>query len=324
MVNIDDILNISSAEEFEATALEIFYFQAEHCEVYKRYLQLMGIDPRGVKSVGEIPFLPIELFKTHKVYCCETEPQMVFHSSNTGGTDASKHHMASLEIYKKAFTSGFTLAYGSPSEVSIYALLPNYMQQGSSSLVYMVKELIDQNKEQKGGFYLDQYSTLLSDMVSDDSPKILLGVSYALWDLAERLPSKLSGVTIMETGGMKGRREEISKAEFHSILKGAFGVDAIHSEYGMAELSSQAYSSGDGAFFPPPWMSVVLRDLNDPLENKGVTRGGINIIDLANIYSCAFIQSQDVGVLYEDGGFSIEGRIARSDVRGCNLLIAKD
>ena len=228
--------------------------------------------------------------------------------------------MASTALYEAAFTAAFERFYGNPARWSLYGLLPNYLQREGSSLVYMVDRLI--GRCGSGGFYLDDYERLLADMAADPKPKILLGVSYALWDLAERYAPKLRDTIVMETGGMKGRREELPKEEFHRILCEAFGVDRIHSEYGMAELTSQAYSDGGGRFRTPGWMRVAVRDVNDPFcRLLPDQRGGVDIIDLANRFSCAFIQTQDVGRVSADGSFRIEGRIDHSDIRGCNLLV---
>ncbi len=315
-----DFWHIASAEEFEREALELFRFQAKECEPFGRYLSLIGCDAEQVQSLSQVRYMPIELFKTCDVYCAPTPPVKCFTSSSTTGSIPSRHLMADLAIYEAAFTEGFKAFYGDVERWSIYALLPSYLEREGSSLIYMADKLIGQAAG--GGFYLDNYDKLLSDMASDPSPKILLGVSYALWDLAERYAPKLSDTIVMETGGMKGRREEISKSRLHAILCEGFGVEHIHSEYGMAELTSQAYSSGENRFFTPKWMRVVLREINAPFnfEPSG-GRGAINIIDLASRYSCAFIETQDVGRLYGDGSFSVDGRVESSEIRGCNLLI---
>lgn len=320
MIGIDDIVSIGSEAEFSAAALALFRFQAERCEPYRRYVELLGINPAEVSCIEDIPFLPIELFKSHTIYCGEGEPEMVFTSSSTTGQTPSRHPMAQLSIYERAFTEAFRTFYGAPEQYGIYALLPSYLQRKGSSLIYMADLLIAEAGS--GGFYLDEYEKLIADMEADPKPKILLGVSYALWDLAERYAPKLHNTVVMETGGMKGYREEIPKEELHRILCEGFGVERIHSEYGMAELTSQAYSSGEGIFRAPQWMKILVRDINDPfcLLPAGA-RGGVNIIDLANIYSCAFIETQDVGRTFADGSFAIEGRIDRSEIRGCNLLV---
>jgi hypothetical protein len=316
----DKIFAISTQEEFSQLALEVFRFQAQSCAPYRQYVELLGVDPTCVSRVEDIPFLPIELFKLRDVYCGNTEPEKVFTSSSTTGQTPSRHMMQSLALYEQAFTRAFEQFYGNAEGWSIYGLLPNYLQREGSSLVYMVDRLIARCGS--GGFYLDEYEKLLSNMAADPKPKILLGVSYALWDLAEQYAPKLENTVVMETGGMKGYREELPKAEFHKILTSAFGVGKIHSEYGMAELTSQAYSSGDGVFYAPQWMRVLARDVNNPLKvlPQG-SRGALNIIDLANLSSCAFIATQDVGRTYEDGAFMVEGRLSGAEVRGCNLLV---
>lgn len=320
MLNIDTILSISSEAEFEACAIELFRYQSEHCEPYRRYIELLDINPCEVQKIEDIPFMPIRLFKSTEVYCGTEAPEITFTSSNTGSTVASRHMMASLEAYRKTFTATFNEFYGDPRKWSIYGLLPNYLEREGSSLVYMVDTLIRECGS--GGFYLNDYERLITDMEADPKPKILLGVSYALWDVAEQYAPKLTNTIIMETGGMKGRRKELSKSELHAILTTGFGVEQIHSEYGMAELTSQAYSAGGGIFRSPKWMRIMVRDVNDPFDHTPAGgRGGIDIIDLANLSSCAFIQTEDMGRLHADGSFSIEGRIAGSDIRGCNLLV---
>jgi hypothetical protein len=278
------------------------------------------VNPAEVNRVEDIPFMPIEFFKWRDVYCCEGKPEKVFTSSNTGGTVASRHMMQSLALYEQAFTRAFEQFYGATEGWSIYGLLPNYLQREGSSLVYMVDTLIRECGS--GGFYLNDYERLIADMETDPKPKILLGVSYALWDVAEQHAPKLTNTIVMETGGIKGRRKELSKSELHAILTDGFGVEHIHSEYGMAELTSQAYSTGGGIFRAPKWMRILVRDVNDPFDHTPAGgRGGIDIIDLANLSSCAFIQTEDMGRIYDDGSFTIEGRIAGSDIRGCNLLV---
>lgn len=314
------IFGIENSGQFEAAALELFRFQSQNCAVYREYIGRAGIDPSQVRRAEDIPMLPVELFKHADVYCGDCPPEEVFTSSSTSGTGLSRHPMFSLEHYERAFTESFRRFYGEPSRYGLYALLPNYLSRKGSSLVYMCDRLIKACGS--GGFYLDRYDRLLDDMARDPKPKILLGVSYALWELAERFAPPLSDTVVMETGGMKGRREELPKEDFHAILCQAFGVSQIHSEYGMAELTSQAYSCGGGIFRCPPWMKVYIRDINDPFDHltEGA-RGGIDIIDLANCRSCAFISVQDTGRCFGDGSFTVEGRIDRSDIRGCNLLV---
>ena len=320
MIDSDKIVAIASEQEFVAAAMEVFHFQAQRCAPYKQYIELLGIDPQEVQSLEQIPFLPIELFKTHDIYCGDHAPEKIFTSSNTGSTVASRHMMSDLKVYEQAFFSSFEQFYGDVKGWSIYGLLPNYLQREGSSLVYMVDRMIARSGS--GGFYLDEYEKMLADMAADPKPKILLGVSYALWDLAEQYAPKLTNTIVMETGGMKGKREELPKAEFHKILTQAFGVEKIHSEYGMAELTSQGYSAGDGIFRAPAWMRVIIRDVNNPLQTlPAPARGAVNIIDLMNLSSCAFIATQDVGRTFADGSFAIDGRLSGADIRGCNLLV---
>ncbi len=312
---------VGSEAEFRAAALETFRFQATHLAPYRRYIEMVGCDPSTVDTVEKIPFLPIELFKSCDIYCHTSPPEAIFTSS--GGV-SSRHMMHSLENYEEAFFRSFSQFYGDVSKWSIYALLPSYLEREGSSLIYMADRMIARNVNGCGGFYLYDHERLVREMEADKNPKILLGVSYALLDLAESgwVKNPFKETIVMETGGMKGQREELPKAELHRRLCEAFGVEKIHSEYGMAELTSQGYSKGEGIFETPPWMRVLVRDLADPFEMKGLgVRGGINIIDLASKYSCAFIETQDMGRCFEGGGFEIEGRISGSDIRGCNLLI---
>ena len=320
MANYDNIFSIGSDAEFEREALSLFRYQAEHCAPYAEYVHLLGIEPNDVTRVEDIPMLPIEIFKSHKVYCGKGEPEIIFTSSATTGMVQSRHYVEDLALYERAFTEAFRLFYGNEKECSIYALLPSYLEREGSSLVYMAEKLIASCGG--GGFYLHDYEKLLRDMSRDDNPKSLLGVTYALLDLAENFAPHLENTVVMETGGMKGKRKELPKNELHKILCSAFGVERIHSEYGMAELMSQAYSLGDGIFRTPKWMRILVRDVNNPFARLGAgRRGGLDIIDLANRSSCAFIATQDMGIRYEDGSFRIEGRISQSDIRGCNLLV---
>ena len=320
MARYDEIFTIASDAEFEREALRLFRYQAEHCAPYAEYVRLLGVDIEDVVRVEDIPMLPIEIFKSHKVYCGEKEAEMVFTSSATTGMVQSRHYVEDLALYERAFTEAFRYFYGDEKECSIYALLPSYLEREGSSLVYMAEKLIASCGG--GGFYLHDYEKLLKDMSRDHNPKILLGVTYALLDLAENYAPHLDHTVVMETGGMKGKRKELPKSELHKVLCSAFGVEKIHSEYGMAELMSQAYSFGDGLFRTPKWMRVLVRDVNNPFARLGAgKRGGLDIIDLANRSSCAFIATQDMGIRYEDGSFRIEGRISQSDIRGCNLLV---
>ncbi len=320
MICKDDIFSITDSEQFSRVAMDIFRFQAESCPPYREYLRLIGADVDSIRSIEQIPMLPIELFKSHNVYSAQSEPQIVFTSSATTGMVPSRHPVADLSIYERDFVESFRLFYGQVEQWSIYGLLPSYLQRSGSSLIYMVDHLIKLSG--RGGFYLDNYQQLLDDMAADNRPKILIGVTYALLDLAEQYAPKLENTIVMETGGMKGHRAEMSKTELHSVLCNAFGVDKIHSEYGMAELMTQGYSVGEGIFAAPPWMRVMVRDVNNPFKvlDRG-RRGAINIIDLANLYSCSFIATQDMGIVYDNDTFRIEGRVTDADIRGCNLLV---
>lgn len=303
--------------DFDSAALTLFREQASRCAPYREYVESLGIDPAAVRQLVDIPFLPIEVFKSRKVYYGATAPEAVFTSS---GAVQSHHYMASLQHYETVFTAAFEQFYGAPRDWNIYALLPGYLERRGSSLVYMLDRLIA--KARGGGFYLNDYPALTRDITAVEGPRLLLGVSFALLDLAEFGIQLPEGTVVMETGGMKGRREELPREELHRRLREAFGVSAIHSEYGMAELTSQAYSAGGGVFCTPPWMRVLIRDLNAPFSYAPTgAAGGVNLIDLANTSSCAFIQTQDRGVVHADGSFSIDGRITGADIRGCNLLI---
>ncbi len=324
-----DIFQITDHRTFRETALKVFYYQASHNRVYRDYLNGIGIDPVSVGEIEQIPFLPVEFFKTHDVICEGMEPEVIFESSGTTKTiqsSPSRHLLADTSLYRKSFTKGFRQFYGSPHNLCILALLPSYLERLGSSLVYMMDHLIRESGHPDSGFYLDNLadlSQIVQKRNADHHPTLLVGVSFALLDLAEQYPGKLSNhITVMETGGMKGRRLELIRSELHSQLKKAFGMELVHSEYGMTELLSQGYSNGNGIFRTPPWMKVLIRDANDPLTliSTGQT-GGLNILDLANLYSCSFIATGDLGKLYEDGSFEVLGRYDHSDIRGCNLLV---
>ncbi len=314
-----NIYSIASPEAFEVSALKLFREQAVRCEPYREYLNLVGCDVAQVDAIERIPFLPIELFKSHKVYCETTPPEAIFTSS---GSVSSRHYMRSLKEYEAAFLGSFAHYYGAIEGWSIYALLPSYLEREGSSLIYMCEKMRELSGG-GGGFYLYDHEQLIADMERDTRRKILIGVSYALLDLTESgvVESPLCDTIVMETGGMKGRREELPREELHRRLCGAFGVSEIHSEFGMAELTSQGYSQGGGIFTTPPWMRVLVRDPADPFDVKRYGRGGLNIIDLASEGSCAFIETQDMGRVEMSGEFRIDGRIEGSDLRGCNLLI---
>ena len=308
---------------FEKQALTLFATQYETNSVYRSYCDLLNINPADVSSVINIPFLPVELFKSHRVSCTK-KSEMVFESSGTGGT-VSKHHVTSLETYVKSFRKGFTHFYGSPSNYHILALLPGYLERPNASLVYMCDDLIQHSKKGYSGFYLNQFEALhevLTTLNQKKQKTLLIGVSFALLDFCEAFPIQLQHTTIMETGGMKGRRKELIREELHEQLKKGFGVNTIHSEYGMTELLSQAYSKENGIFEASPSMKVFVRDVHDPKLVHKIGSGGLNIIDLSNKNSCAFIATQDLGKCYENGHFEVLGRFDASDVRGCSLMTA--
>ncbi len=325
MIDPKVIFNISSATEFEDVALKVFQFQFEHNKVYRSFCDLLYKHPSDVVSIRDIPFLPIEFFKSRQIICKRKTPEITFTSSGTTGSTTSKHYISDLKVYHKSFLKGFEMFYGPIEDYTLLALLPSYLEREGSSLVHMVNALIDKTTSPDSGFYLNDLSALGSKLLRLDAQGkkvLLIGVSFALLDLVEHDSFELKNTIIMETGGMKGRRKELIREELHNTLKKGFGVDTIHSEYGMTELLSQAYSKGDGIFKCPPWMTVLTRDTEDPLSLQTFGRtGGINVIDLANINSCAFIATQDLGTVYGDGSFEIKGRFDHSDIRGCNLMV---
>ncbi len=327
MVNIDDILAIKNEEEFEKVALELFRFQAQHSPVYSRYLNLIGVDFSAIKRFGDIPYLPIELYKSNSIVSGFEPPkaELIFTSSGTTGSQPSYHYVKEAIIYEKSFQAAFKQFYAAPEECNIYALLPSYLEREGSSLIYMINNLIERSHD--GGFFLYNHSELLNRIEQRDRSKktILFGVSFALLDMAEEFKVNFNNeIIVMETGGMKGRRKELPREELHQLLTQSLGVSAIHSEYGMCECLSQSYSYGDGVFSSPNWMRIVIRDIHDPflLHPNGV-RGAVNIVDLANIYSCSFIQTQDIGVAQSNNFFRIEGRLDSAEIRGCSLLISE-
>ena len=306
---------------FEQKALRLFQEQAKNCIPYQKYLELLRIKPNSIKSLEEIIFLPISFFKSHSIIKTSAKAEIIFQSSGTTSTKSSKHLVVNKKIYEYSFRKGFEKFYGNIEDYRILCLLPNYLEQTNSSLIYMCNDLIKKSKNSQSGFYLDNLEEL-SNVLKEDCNTLLIGVSYALLDLVEHTSFNLANTIVMETGGMKGRRKELVKSELHRILCDSFGVPKIHSEYGMTELLSQAYSKGDGIFHTPPWMKVLIRDIQDPfklIENNKT--GGINIIDLANINSCSFIATEDLGKIYNDHSFEVLGRLDNSDLRGCNLLI---
>jgi len=324
-VNIpDNIFTISNSKEFEKIALETFQDQYKNVSVYREFCDLLNIIPSEIVKVENIPFLPIQFFKSHTILAEGLSSETIFTSSGTTGNITSKHFVSDLNLYKKSFSEGFKTFFGNVEDYTILALLPSYLEREGSSLVFMVDELVKQSKNSNSGFYLNNRFDLierLEILEKTNQKTILLGVSYALLDLIETKQFQLKNTLVMETGGMKGRRKEMIKEELHQILKQGFGVSEIYSEYGMTELLSQAYSKGNGVFSCPSWMRILTRDTEDArtlIKNK---TGGINVIDLANINSCSFIATQDLGKVYPDDSFEILGRFDDSDIRGCNLMV---
>ena len=314
-----------SRTDFEQHALATFQKQYQHNKVYRSYCDLLTIHPSEVKNISQIPFLPIRFFKTHQVRCFTEKPTKIFTSSGTSGSSNSEHAIRNLNYYKKSFNKAFEMTYGNPKEWTILALLPSYLEREGSSLIYMMEDLISQSQFSESGFYLNEWKQLdqlINELEDKKRPTLLLGVSFALLDFIERYPQKLNYTTIMETGGMKGKRPEITREELHDLLRDGFGVASIHSEYGMTELLSQAYSNGKGRFYCPPWMKISPFEVNDPFSRVAENKiGRLNIIDLANQESCAFIATDDLGKIHTDGSFEVMGRVDDSDIRGCNLLV---
>jgi hypothetical protein len=326
----NEVFNVDSAA-FEALALEIFLFQYEQNKVYNQFCKTLNIIPGDVKRLEQIPFLPIQFFKTKPVKNTIFESDTVFESSGTTGSVNSRHFVKDTGVYEESFLTAFTLFYGDIADYSIMGLLPSYQERGNSSLVYMVNELVRRSGSARSGFYLNEDERLYDAVMKNEKEgkkTLLIGVTYALLDLSEKFPSTLRNTIVMETGGMKGRRKELTRQEVHGLLKQRWGLNAVHSEYGMTELLSQAYSSGNGRFISPPWMKILLRAEDDPFDvttsEEMITHfasGAINVIDLANIYSCAFIATDDISRLYPDGSFEVMGRMDNSDIRGCGLMI---
>ncbi len=319
------IFNIQTPEDFKQVAFSVFRHQFENNKVYRSFCDLLYIHPSDVHTLEDIPFLPIEFFKSKKIISSLEEVQEVFTSSGTTGSVTSKHYVTDIEFYKESYLKGFAHFYGNIEDYAVLALLPNYLERKGSSLVYMVADLIQRSKNKKSGFYLNNIEELAKKLIKIDQKgqkTLLIGVSFALMDLIEKCQFELKNTIIMETGGMKGRRKELVRNELHALLQQGFGVKNIHSEYGMTELLSQGYSNGNGVFETPPWMKVITRDPEDALSiQKNGKTGGINIIDLANYNSCAFIATQDLGKVHQNGTFEIIGRFDNSDIRGCNLLV---
>ena len=316
---------ISNSTEFSSHALALFEHQFEHNEIYRSYCDLINTNPCDVKKTDEIPFLPIQFFKSHIVTSTSTKPKTYFESSGTTGQIRSRHYVSDLSLYQKSFEKCFELFYGQIEDYVLLALLPSYLERENSSLVYMVNKLIKKTKNPLSGFYLDEWDQLkntIEKLESKNQKTILLGVSFALIKAIKKYEWDLNNTIIMETGGMKGNRKEWIRFALHSHLKEGFGVKSVHAEYGMTELLSQAYSSVNGIFYPPPWMKGSTRAPEDPFEIQGIGKtGGLNFIDLANIDSCAFIATQDLGLCHSDGGFEVLGRFDQAEIRGCNLMV---
>ncbi|MEO8820810.1 MAG: acyl transferase [Ginsengibacter sp.] len=310
-------------------ALRVFNFQYDNNKLYHTYVESIGVSRSSVDRIEKIPFLPISFFKTKEVKTTTFEPEIIFESSGTTGLETSRHFIKTAELYRKSFLKAFNLFYGDASHWCILALLPGYLERGNSSLVYMVDNLIKRTNNEGSGFYLNDLDKLYQALVHNEiveKPTLLIGVTYALLDFAQNHQMKLKNTFVMETGGMKGKREEMTREEVHEILQSKLGLSIIHSEYGMTELLSQAYSNGNGKFRCPQWMQILIREYNDPFAVKSEPNdskslnGLINIIDLANLYSCSFIATDDVGRLYKNNSFEVLGRRDSSDLRGCSLL----
>ena len=324
-MNPELIFDISCPLDFEKKALEIFKFQFENNLVYRSFCDLLCKHPCEINDLENIPFLPIDFFKSHEIKINSKKTSKIFTSSGTTGSNLSRHYVTDLDLYEKSFMNCFKVFYGDINDYTILGLLPSYLERNNSSLVYMVNKMIEQSKFPESRFYLDEIDELKETILNLEKEKrktILIGVSYALLDLIEYHKFNLNHTIIMETGGMKGKRKELIKSELHKLLKNGFGVNNIHSEYGMTELLSQAYSKKNGLFSSPPWMKILIRDTEDPQSILPLTKtGGINIIDLANINSCPFIATMDLGKLHVDGQFEVLGRFDQSDIRGCNLMV---
>jgi len=332
MIGAENIFNIctgkssdSSKATFEAIALSVFKWQYQHNTIYRGFCNHLKKNPESVLKISDIPFLPIEFFKKNSIISGPETPTTIFNSSGTTGSEVSKHFVTDISIYETSYRKAFAQFYGAISDYRILALLPSYLERKGSSLVYMVADLIEQSGHKESGFYLNAMDDLIPTLTrldAEGTKVLLIGVSFALLDLVETHRFQLNNTLVMETGGMKGRRKEMIREELHEILEKGFGVAEIHSEYGMTELLSQAYSAGEGIFKTPPWMRVYFRDTEDPFTTQAFGKtGGINVIDLANINSCAFIATQDLGKGHQDGSFEILGRFDHSDIRGCNLMV---
>ena len=320
-----NIFNISSENDFTKVALDVFKYQFENNKTYRSFCDLLNVHHSDINLLAQIPFLPIQFFKSRKIVSSNDEIQEIFTSSGTTGSITSQHFVTDIELYKESYLNGFAHFYGDIKDYVVLALLPNYLERNGSSLVFMVNDLIRKTNQSESGFYLHNLDELTQKLIKLDKNGqkiILIGVSFALLDLIEKYQFSLKNTIIMETGGMKGRRKELVRAELHEVLKNGFGIAKIHSEYGMTELLSQAYSDANGIFKTPPWMKILIRDTEDALTILPNQKpGGINIVDLANYNSCSFIATQDLGKINENGTFEIIGRFDNADIRGCNLMV---
>lgn len=319
------IFDIRTEREFLTQALRIFKFQHGNNTIYHSFCEYLKVKPESVNSLDQIPFLPIEFFKSKNVVSNDIEAEITFTSSGTTGNETSKHFVTDLSLYEDSYLQAFKHFYGNIEDYCVLALLPSYLERTGSSLIYMVEDLIRKSNHPKSGFFLNEYEQLhqlLLELQKTETRILIIGVSFALLEFTEQYQLSLQNTIVMETGGMKGRRKEIVRQELHQLLSAGFGVTEIHSEYGMTELLSQAYSKGNGVFDCPAWMKILVRDTEDPLSYLKTSKsGGINVIDLANINSCSFIATQDLGKINEDGTFEIIGRFDNSDIRGCNLMV---
>ena len=325
LISTQDIFTISSQKQFEKIALKVFRYQYENNVVYRSFCEYLRVEKQAVKSLKQIPFLPIQFFKSHSVVSNQEAVQATFSSSGTTGMITSQHLVTDVSLYEQSYRLAFSEFYGNIEDYAVLALLPSYLERSGSSLIYMVNDLIELSQNEHSGFYLNNYEDLIAKLLELDNSGqnvLLIGVTYALLDVVEHRQFQLKNTIIMETGGMKGKRKEIIREELHAVLCQGFGVSSIHSEYGMTELLSQAYSLGNGIFECPAWMQVLIRDPEDALTyvDYGKT-GGINVIDLANINSCSFIATQDLGKKQPNNSFEVLGRFDNSDIRGCNLMV---
>jgi hypothetical protein len=325
MIAKEDIFSIQNEDDFNRVALEVFYYQLEKNTVYQRYIANLSVDASAISHYTQIPFLPIQFFKTQNVSTLYSNPQITFTSSGTTGVINSQHHVYDLEWYEMSFRKAFAQFYDNIEDIAILALLPSYLEREGSSLIYMVDDLIQSSQQTESNYFLynhDELYASLQQLQTKGTKTLLIGVTYALLDFLEKYKVDFPELIVMETGGMKGKRKEMIREELHYILGKGFGITSIHSEYGMTELLSQGYSKGKGLFQTPNWMKILIRDTNDPLTLlQNSNTGAINVIDLANIHSCAFIATQDLGKIYPDQSFEILGRFDNADIRGCNLLV---